>query len=745
MVTLKTPKVAYDHRNLRAIIQLTGGKNKKNPVHKKALRAQVKENAAFRGEKLCPGWQKWSDRGLEKLQEQGIIAPSASSPGSVYLTPKGKKLVADEKRDLGISWDPSPREFDEITGKLLRGRKRSRSPSDSQSSPSKRPRRSTRETKAQLLDSLDDRNAQIESLRARIAGLEKTERHVHPYLRGTSPLTDVEDEDEDEDVDEDEYEDEQTLRNERSQQETAPTLDAPPSVPLAAPVPTAPTVFGMPKRLMPTKSGSFIHMLSKRPTPAPSSPGSDFGDANEPFDFEMADSHDDVLDSSIRALSRANTPRFEGGLATPETTPSRPGSTGQGIGVLGTSSSAHDQREAELRDEIKKHQTLLSEAKAREEENVEKITTLERRIKEFDLLQTQLNCANANLFERDRWITGLQKNIDDLRVERDRLVTSEASLPRLQGELQNKVDTLRRQLAESEAKLVRVEMALKESNTTATALREQGQQKEGELEGLREELGRVQGLVTSRTQARDQAMDELELVQEELGILKDLLANTESERVDLLVQLEACQEEVKSKDTELEVLRGRVLGLESQVEAKTIELSQLEVRFRASFEEAEGLRMELENVKSDHTKWVTEYRETIATLEQQLADSRNKTQNLRTKLDSSELHNATLRAERDAESAKHQEDFLRLSNQLDQERLDHGQAKKRAEELVRDLGIAEDAYDEMYEKNEVNEKNVRRLNAELEHQMKRFKALSEETKVVEGGTRMVRKTQRSSI
>jgi len=301
------------------------------------------------------------------------------------------------KSNLGITWDPSPRESDEITREVIKGTKRSHSSLslDHDSPTKKKPRRSSRQTKAQVcLYSCFARCVEALSHILLVSFLIHLMR-VMPESKIFRPVSQTWKRQNNVSIPSS-VESHLLLISERmilrlmrarpfkmihlswnplplqlshlqckfstiylclSRQ----TLTLVISAFSVAQVPITPA----PQRLVPTKSGSFIYRISKQPTPAPSSAGSDIGDDNDTF-------HDCMMGDDAPIPHRAATPRFEGGLATPESTPSRPGSSSN-VYQASTFSTSRQTHGPDLREELDKCEALLSQARAREVENLQEV------------------------------------------------------------------------------------------------------------------------------------------------------------------------------------------------------------------------------------------------------------------------------------------------------------------------------------------------------------------------------------
>ncbi|KDR80419.1 hypothetical protein GALMADRAFT_242852, partial [Galerina marginata CBS 339.88] len=192
--TKNTPKTTYAERVLGALTQVQK-EHRKSAVHLATLRAQVKKNALANKDKLGPRWTHWVGKAVNKLESEGILEPAAPA-GNVALTPNGKKAISIARRSLNLASEGPSADQEGIIWKqvLHRGPKRHiGNDSDDEhtptkpSSPKKRPRLSGT-PKGPISRT---RHAQLNGMNN-----SKKQAQVHQLLRGVSPLTDLEDDDE---------------------------------------------------------------------------------------------------------------------------------------------------------------------------------------------------------------------------------------------------------------------------------------------------------------------------------------------------------------------------------------------------------------------------------------------------------------------------------------------------------------------------------------------------------------------
>ncbi|KAJ7185881.1 hypothetical protein C8R46DRAFT_1185476 [Mycena filopes] len=102
MVASKTKlviKYTYAERVLGSFSQIQR-EHKKHAVHLASLRAQIQKTATARKDKLGPHWRNWVTKAVHRLEEDGIL--EADEPGTVALTPDGKKAILAARRVLAL-------------------------------------------------------------------------------------------------------------------------------------------------------------------------------------------------------------------------------------------------------------------------------------------------------------------------------------------------------------------------------------------------------------------------------------------------------------------------------------------------------------------------------------------------------------------------------------------------------------------------------------------------------------------
>ncbi|KAG1747452.1 hypothetical protein EDB19DRAFT_1687511 [Suillus lakei] len=302
--TKKTTKYTYAERVLSAFSQAQK-EHRRHSVHLATLRAHVRKIAKDRKDKLGPQWASWVGKTVKKLEEQGVLQPVDSS-GYVGMTPEGKKVLSYARRKFlpTTTGDASPAQEDAVWKNVTEHfspsvykRQRARSAShlrsvfgeeeveeDSASvrgsprakrqrrvpSPVKPPERSlTKMTKAelqtkvrelqrakltdqQLKAQLVDREEQLREVQDELKMLKLSAERARAVMR-EEELTELGD---------------QEFRHSMDEEFPAPDFAT-----FDVQTPRAGTPPERGAGVIRTQSGSIIHDISMRPTPAPSSPG----------------------------------------------------------------------------------------------------------------------------------------------------------------------------------------------------------------------------------------------------------------------------------------------------------------------------------------------------------------------------------------------------------------------------------------------------------------------------------------
>ncbi|CAA7268257.1 unnamed protein product [Cyclocybe aegerita] len=550
----KAVKPTYAERVLGAFGQIQK-EQKRHTVHLASIRAQVKKNAQEKKDKLGPNWSQWVTKAVAKLEEEEILEP-APAAGSVALTQKGKKAIMNARKSLRLSLggiSPDRYQEDSVWKEVTsQGLKRSRRPStvpgsmagDSptkSASARKRPRVSfaggkkpvSRMTKAEL--------------KAELATLQR----AHVLLRDTSPLTDLDDDDEvvttqlREELKERDEELEslrQQLALARRRSETESISSGRYATPENFARPATPprqtnvvTSRQYPGGVVRTESGSFIPVVSKQPTPAPSSPERDVPynerDVELP-DFDMGDSANPTVSSD------------------------------DGPALV-----------ASLKAEVQTLQTLIA-GKTGEVTVLEKtVQSLESMVRERDAIGDTLRAevtgmnqswrqAEEKVTARDTELATLQGVVESLRAEgegfKNRLTLLESANARLESELE-----------QSRIEYINVKS---EKDSLATLLKAA----KNEIASL--ELSEVEkkAKIHALIESLENSANEVQMLRETGAKLEESLSKYKSELQQQREALVDLENRLRDRDAEVERLSTRLGGAESSVEAISAKLTDAE-------------------------------------------------------------------------------------------------------------------------------------------------------------------------
>ncbi|KAG6837149.1 hypothetical protein H0H93_014054 [Arthromyces matolae] len=327
--TSKAAKVSYAERVLRAFSQLQR-EHKNHSVHIATLRARVKKNAQEGKDKLGPHWYKWVGTAVRKLHDDGILESSESALENITITPHGIQAIANVRQTLSAEANTSPTTVSDdliwrhltttSTNRAKRGRQSEWKALDEQDDDPDRPSSSLRNRSKRAkvaVTNTPSRTSKMTKLQlqAELDALKK-EKQNGLWLRESSPLTDL-------DMEEETY----RLRTElkatqmeldRAKRELAHRPHTAeghtrPSSPLDL-LPSARFPHPTSLELGRTQSGSFISMISGRPTP-PRSPGRGFdtfveGTGTEDYDVideeNQAHEQDGVIKVASVALNKVD-------------------------------------------------------------------------------------------------------------------------------------------------------------------------------------------------------------------------------------------------------------------------------------------------------------------------------------------------------------------------------------------------------------------------------------------------------
>ncbi|PPQ86693.1 hypothetical protein CVT25_006768 [Psilocybe cyanescens] len=654
------------------------------------MKSTVKKTAQAKKVKLGPQWSHWVGKAISKLESEGILEP-ASPSGTVALTSSGKQAArrsilpnasndfshAQEqlvwkqvvsgasKRARATSVDNLPGSTSATPKKNGSPRKRAR-PSDSPSKKSV-----SRMTKAETLIWFYQLKAELDWLRE--------QAQVHDLLRGVSPLTDLDDEEEvqnaqlREELKEREEEIEQMRRElsaARAARHGTVTDDEDNE---RDPTPVALPSHVYPKGLTRTQSGSYISNLSKQPTPAPSSPDRDMfmGDVHTEdgtFDFAEYPNNEDTGLRLYQGTARRPTILL-GGNADGYHSPEQDNRLIQGA-FPATPQSRADKRSHQDQGVIS---TLKAEIEGLREQLEEKTTTLCSREAEIKALSDRAASFESIILNRENAIAVLRESNARLSAEvadqqrswkqaEDTVVKTAERL----AVAESSVEALKRENASVVNKLVLLETSNEELHREKDALFNTiGQLKQqGDLEASKEQLEiRLSGVV-----------EELEL-QKRLGKERqaEIVNLNEKHSTDLQVvrqKNDALENLVSTYRAEIEEKGLSIDSLGNELSAKDFRIEDLSTKLREMGKSADDLSARFSGAESS-----------IALLSQELKDAKKFTQALETTLE------ATVSDLR-SEVAGRQEMAAKLSEKEKEIGLERGNATQLhgyLEELKRDI------------------------------------------------------------
>ncbi|KAI3614858.1 hypothetical protein WG66_003297 [Moniliophthora roreri] len=394
-----------------------------------------------------------------------------------------------------------------------------------------------------------------------------------------------------------------------------------------APIPQRPQLF---HGLTRTESGSFIHPVSKRPTPSPSSPGRDEDMIMDP-DATMVDGNVDLFQGGQKeAAATADGQQ----LPTPDTTPERP--------ALRTNTEK-DEKIAELQREVERLVGKQSEDQA-------KIISL----------SSDLTTRNAELQTKMSEIASL---LDTLSFKETHITGLEAENTRFNAEIQaNRVLVSGLQLQNGN-----LQSSKAQAETRVTGLEIDNARVSAELQTKSFELAGLQELLSSKDSRITALEAEVAELTAELQTCNGLLSDLRTQND----ELQAGKLTADARAVELEGQVGRLsqeaLHAEEKAEQLTVRLG--EALAQATAKEASldqqivALTTGLKNAQSDLAARVSELQAT----EQQLANSLLENEEAEARVREGEQREDALRAEisaKDVENQQLQAEVQTLTNRI---------------------------------------------------------------------------------
>ncbi|KJA21427.1 hypothetical protein HYPSUDRAFT_42077 [Hypholoma sublateritium FD-334 SS-4] len=668
MVSVRTTKVAkasYADRVLGAFSQLQR-EHKKHAIHPAALRAQVKKDAQEKKDKLGPNWSHWVGRALTKMGEEGILEP-ATPKGSVALTSKGKKAIDYARRAVRQSIGASPGRnepgplWKQVVSYSASGTKRPRKSTNyagedsedsdayrtpsKRKSPTKRARLSIKTPGKKLIAKMTKAE-----LRAELNTLQKKDV-LRTFEKEMSPLTDLESDDDDvtthlrEEIRERDEEIENMRRElsaarKRASADTGrledeirfPTTPQMNSRTFAQPSSTPAVNSGalLTRKgmggIVRTESGSHIPNISRRPTPAPSSPDADMeydergftndtsgGDFHPSLDTTSHDNGGVLINSAETRATQNGEQSLSGRLETA-------GSEARFNLQHRLELENRDARIAALTDEIGDLQRRVAEdallvgSKAAEIAELEKsvsdrVSALEALVSErdevIDSLGNQNRTYEAELAAlRDSW-----KRADEMvTTTAERLATAEALVVELQAQRESevrKVDNLTKsseQLLRSkdsmQTELDRLRTKYTEIEEVNGALLIEKRNAMNEAETLRGEVDRLNVTVNEQAQALAQATADAQVMRGKNSELEFSITRHEAEAIEKQHYSQKLLDELNSSERSYAQIVAELATVKTSADEKSTELDSLKDKISTLEEGLERAGNERESLKS---------------------------------------------------------------------------------------------------------------------------------------------------
>ncbi|KAL5480706.1 hypothetical protein ACEPAI_9646 [Sanghuangporus weigelae] len=630
----KRRRHTYAERTVTAISDIRRH-HPRSPIHLKTLKAQIRRNAIAQDDALGPRWRTGVNLACKLLTDQGVLDPE-HPPGRIVISPKGKQLIARTRHSIGLPDDHEHnQECDENLGRKVMHRL------------SYAPARARRATSVATAGEEDTRKAPSKLTRAELLEENKKLRQEYEALKHESSrrLAELNADLEDREDEWLEYQDLASARNDFSSdigditlvQDDAQTAEHDKSVPArpetsirAEEINVAETTganIGAPRRLsenrssnllIRTNTGSFISSISKRPTPAPSDPGSE--------SIPSSPAHDMTFDPDVT-------------LADALISPTR----------------------GQLSDRSKVEEELRSLR--------EQLGTAEgmRRALQIDKekLQEDIERLKMDLLEK----TADLESVRDLLLRKDQaeeraLETQNIHQRNLEGQLAD----LQQELRSSESIRQTIQVQLEKTQTVSegvkNSLQETIKNLENELTGAheREELLLRKAQVTQdeceRLQVELQAsMEETNEARNELAIIQAKLYQETTDRTRLETDLATARERIALFENTVSSLRSELLDVQTVLQTETDGAQKMHDFLREVVDE---LRIELEAKQGalvEAQSTIAHREAELALLRKQLSSSDGTVTALRTSLamlesktQNADAQNALLREElKDAE------------------------------------------------------------------------------------------------
>lgn len=607
--TKKTSKYTYAERVLSAFSQAQK-EHRRHSIHLATLRAHVRKIAKNRKDKLGPQWASWVGKAVKKLEEQGVLQPIDSS-GYVGMTPEGKKVLSYARRKFlpTATGDASPAQEDAVWKNVTehfspsmykrqhaisasrlrstfgeeeeagedsasargspRAKRRRRAPS-----PVKPSERSlTKMTKAelqtkvlelqrakltdqQLKAQLADRDEQLREVQDELEMLKLSAKRARAAMR-EEELTEL---------------DEQEFQYNMDDEFPAPDFAT-----LDVQTPRAGTPQGA--GVIRTQSGSIIHDISMRPTPAPSSPGAE-------RDQRYRDDEDVFADQRREHL---RTPESLPNRRTLQTDEQQP-ALANTIDAMEKDIAKHVSEIQTLKETVTRLQSELDTLTGTSDYYKSRVADLEGKTNELESGKRDLQQCLA---DRDNNITQLQNTI--LQHEQAAVQLNE-TLARKEASL-NAISTEAETLLHSKNEILATVQGMEDEMTTARSenrrLTDELASSHREEETLRE---RMLELIRTTEERRGELAQALSVAQNEARhgavLAQELLVVTETTK-ELEKQLSEANSTAKVLDAELAEVLGCNGQLQLALEGSRKGIEELKSRITSSEMREAGLSSKL--------------------------------------------------------------------------------------------------------------------------------------------------------
>ncbi|KAJ7109656.1 hypothetical protein C8R43DRAFT_1043074 [Mycena crocata] len=708
MVSAKTKKVikyTYAERVLGSF-SLIQREHKKHAIHLASLRAQVQKTANGRKDKLGPHWKNWVGKAVHRLEEDGIL--TSSEPGTVALTPNGKKAISAARRILALPtndvlspdqedllwkqvahpasvyaikrarpshlWDDDQASEDDEPHVPPQSRKRART----SLSPRKTGGHTSKLTKAQLMEE--------------IAVLKRAQQADR--LRAVSPLTELEDD-----------ESEEVLRLKEVLKHKDEEMRFLRSQLAEAPGPS--NIFTSRSTYDPvirTQSGSFIDQLSKQPTPAPTEP-----DVDDTLMFD-----DLVSEPTV-------THTFTHALVTPEATPAKTHPKGQ-LNKVSSLENALQIRTAELHNLEHKLFEITSQ-------HTQSQASLSDKDAHISILQTNLRSYESQISEKNNAIAVHSSRVSDLERAKADLEVSIADkvvqFELLVRERDQALASGKKGPNEHEAELSRLRQELSDSEQTVAAYVAEIQTVRSHTTSLDSTIAKLRHELDSQVSSNTVFFAERSHLEAELLEQRKLAGASSDTNQTLSKKIEELERHVKDQvavqaslheeaarsDADSSALSAKLREAEAQAESLAAELadatrksSVAQEGLAAARAAAEALKPQMAALDEALTSRISSQRE----LQDRLTKAQHETDNFRLKVGILEKSLSTARTKLDSkklafdrlekELKEHVDANLAListlqerDQQLTQADVAKGELQNRLDEVISKLESAMDA------------------------------------------------------